>query len=126
MLFIDYSLAFNSIIPSKRVSKLVDLGLETYICSWIFDFLMGRPQIVRIGSHTFSSLILNKAHHRALLYSLFTYDKSKAPMSNLQFADDTTILGLIMDNDETVYREEVRTPTSRCQDNNLSLKLTVD
>ncbi|KAF7640715.1 hypothetical protein LDENG_00020570, partial [Lucifuga dentata] len=59
MLFIDYSSAFNTIIPSKLVSKLVDLGLQTFICSWIFDFLTGRPQVERIGSHTSSSLILN-------------------------------------------------------------------
>jgi hypothetical protein len=27
----------------------------------------------------------------------------------IKFADDTTVVGLITDNDETVYREEVRT-----------------
>ncbi|XP_078140677.1 NACHT, LRR and PYD domains-containing protein 3-like [Centroberyx gerrardi] len=52
MLFIDYSSTFNTIISSILVTKLVDLGLDTSICSWIFDFLTGRPQVVRIGSHT--------------------------------------------------------------------------
>ena len=38
------------------------------------------------------------------------------------FADDT-VLGLITDNDETAYREEVRDLAVWCQDNNLSLNV---
>ena len=41
----------------------------------------------------------------------------------IKFADDTTVVGLITDNDETAYREEVRDLTLRCQDNNLSLNV---
>ena len=40
----------------------------------------------------------------------------------LKFADDTTILGLISNNDETAYRE-VRGLAAWCQDNNLSLNI---
>jgi hypothetical protein len=36
------------------------------------------------------------------------------------FADDRTVVGLITDNDETAYREEVRDLTVWCKDNNLS------
>ena len=39
----------------------------------------------------------------------------------IKFADDTTVVGLITDNDETAYREEVRDLTVWCKDNNLSL-----
>jgi hypothetical protein len=42
----------------------------------------------------------------------------------LKFVDDTTVLGLITDNDETAYGEEVRDLAVWCQDNNLSLKVT--
>ena len=46
------------------------------------------------------------------------------PDSNtiIKFADDTTVLGRITDNDETAYREEVRDLAVWCQDN-LSLKM---
>ncbi|KAM4602120.1 heat shock factor 2-binding protein [Polymixia lowei] len=115
ILFIDYSSAFNTIIPSKLFPKLVDLGLETSISRWIFDFPTGRPQVVRISSHTSSSLILNTGVPHGcvlspLLYSLFTYDCTAKHSSNviIKFADDMTILGLITDSDETAYREEVR------------------
>ena len=39
----------------------------------------------------------------------------------IKFADDTTVVGLSTDNDETTYREEVRDLTVWCKDNNLSL-----
>ncbi|KAL6464558.1 hypothetical protein MHYP_G00268750 [Metynnis hypsauchen] len=52
MLFIDFSLAFNTIIPQQLVEKLSLLGLNTFLCNWVLDFLTERPQdrIVR-GVH---------------------------------------------------------------------------
>ena len=41
----------------------------------------------------------------------------------MKFADDTTVVGLITDNDETDYMEEVRDLAVWCQDNNLSLNV---
>ena len=41
----------------------------------------------------------------------------------IKFADDTTVVGLITDNDETASREEVRDLAGWCQDNNLSLNV---
>lgn len=121
MLFIDYSSAFNTIIPSKLIPKLLDLGLETSNSGWIFDFLTGRPQVVRIGSHTSSSLILNTGTPQGcvlspLLYSLFMHDCTAKHSSNiiLKFADDTAILDLITDNNEMAYREEVKALNSWC------------
>ena len=43
------------------------------------------------------------------------------PSSSLQM---TTLVGLITDNDETVYREEVRDLVVCCQDNILSLNMS--
>ena len=57
-----------------------------------------------------------------LLYSLFTHDCVVMHVSNsaIKFADDTTIVGLITNNDQKANREEVRAPVEWCQDNNLS------
>jgi hypothetical protein len=41
----------------------------------------------------------------------------------IKFADDTIVVGLITDNDETAKREEVRDMALWCQDNNLSLNM---
>jgi hypothetical protein len=55
MLFIDYSSAFNTIVPSK----LRALVLDTILCNWILYFLTGRPQAVRIGNNIFFTPTLN-------------------------------------------------------------------
>uniref|UniRef100_A0A8C7I238 Reverse transcriptase domain-containing protein n=1 Tax=Oncorhynchus kisutch TaxID=8019 RepID=A0A8C7I238_ONCKI len=130
MLFIDYSSAFNTIVPSKLITKLRILGLNTSLCNWILDFLMGRPQVVRLGSNTSPMLILNTGAPQVfvlspLLYSPFTHDCMARHNSNniIKFADNTTVVGLITDNDETAYKEEVRDLAVWCQNNNLSLNV---
>ncbi len=55
LLFIDYSSAFNTIVPIKLAVKLSDLGLNTSLCDWIQDFLTGRPQVVKMGQLTSNS-----------------------------------------------------------------------
>ena len=59
------------------------------------------------------------------LYSRFTHDYVAPHASNsiIKFADNITVVGLITNNDETAYREEVRALAKRCQENNLSLKV---
>ena len=38
-----------------------------------------------------------------------------------KFADDTTVIGLITNNDEEAYREGVRRLVAKCEDNDLIL-----
>ena len=59
------------------------------------------------------------------LYSLFTHDCTVRHNSNtiIKFADNTSVVGLITDNNETAYREEVRDTAMWCQANNLSLNV---
>ena len=61
-----------------------------------------------------------------LLYSLFTHDCVAAHDFNtiITFADNTTVVGLITEDDETAYRVEVRDLAVWCQDNNLSLNVS--
>jgi hypothetical protein len=79
-------------------------------------------------------LILNKEAPQECvlsppLYSLFTHDCTARHDSIItintviKFADDTTVVGLITNNDETAYREEVRDLAMWCQDNNFSLNV---
>ncbi len=126
----DYSSAFNTIVPATLVAKLQTLGLNRSLCSWILDFLTGRSQVVRMVNNTSSPLILNTGAPQGcvlspLLYSLYTHDCTATHSSNVivKFADDTTVIGLITNNDETAYREEVSTLTKWCQENHLSLNI---
>ncbi|KAI5616883.1 gastrula zinc finger protein XlCGF28.1-like [Silurus asotus] len=87
MLFVDYSSAFNTIIPSTLTSKLEVLGLSLPLCQWISNFLTDRPQAV-------------------------------------WFADDTIVVGLISNNDEIAYLQEVKNLERWCQENNLLLNVS--
>ncbi len=61
-----------------------------------------------------------------LLYSLYTHDcvSSHSSTSIIKFADDTVVLGLISNNEETAYLDEVERLTSWCQVNCLSLNVS--
>ena len=49
VLFIDFSSAFNTIIPCKLYVKLKDkLNFPVSLCNWILNFLLERPQIVKL------------------------------------------------------------------------------
>ncbi len=130
MLFVDYSLAFNTTVPATLVAKLQTLGLNRSLCSWILDFLIGRSQVVRMGNNTSSPLILNTGALQVcvlspLMYSLYTHDCTATNSSNfiVKFADDTMVIGLITDNDEMAYKEEVSNLTKWFQQNHLSLNI---
>ena len=124
LLFIDYSSVFNTIVPSRLVTKLKDLGLNTSLCMWILDSLTGRPQVVRVGRHTSSTLILNTGKPQGLLYSLYTHDCVTTFDTIIKFTDDTAVVGLITDNNEKAYLKEVEDLTCWCQDNNLLLNIS--
>ncbi len=88
MLFVDYSSAFNTIVPATLVAKLQTLGLNRSLCSWILDFLTGRSQVVIMGNNTSSILILNTGAPQGcvlspLLYSLYTHDCTATHSSNV-------------------------------------------
>ena len=79
MLFIDYSSAFNTIVPSKLITKLRTLGLNTSLCNWILDFLTGRPQVIRVSIHTSTTLILNTGSLRGVCSTPSCYITLPAP-----------------------------------------------
>ena len=56
---------------------------------------------------------------------MFTHDwvAKHDSITIIKFADDTTVVSLITDNDKTAYREEVRDLAVWCQDSNLSLNV---
>lgn len=44
VLFIDYSSALNTNMPTKFITKPNALGLDTHLCNWILDFQAGMPR----------------------------------------------------------------------------------
>ncbi len=102
--------------------------MPTSICQWITSFLTDRQQLVRLGKLTSRTLTISTGAPQGcvlspLLFSLYTNDcTSKDPsVKLLKFADDTTVIGLINDCDESAYRQEVEQLTVWCSLNNLEL-----
>ncbi|KAK3574325.1 hypothetical protein QTP86_005092 [Hemibagrus guttatus] len=58
-----------------------------------------------------------------LLFSLYTNDCTSTDPSVklLKFADDTTVIGLVQDGDESAYRQEIEQLAAWCSLNNLEL-----
>ncbi len=129
MPFETLSLSFNNIVPSRLITKLKDLGLNTLLCKLVLDFLTGRRQVVRVGGHISSTLILNTGAPQdcvlsPLLYSLHIHDCLGTFDTIVKFDDDTAVVGLITDNNEKVYLKEVEGLTHWCQDNNPLLNVS--
>ncbi|KAK1784642.1 hypothetical protein P4O66_003271 [Electrophorus voltai] len=125
------SSAFNTIIPSLLTTKLEDLGLHPSLGDWISNFLTDRPQSVRVGNCASSTLTLSTGAPQGcvlspLLYSLYTYDCVATSSSTItvMFTDDTVAMGLISDNNERAYLEEIKHLENWCQENHLLLNIS--
>ena len=100
------------------------------VCRWIFSFITGRAQVVRVGdlnsiSLTLSTGMLQGCALSPLLY-LFTHNCDAKYSFNIiiKFTDETTIMSLIIDNGDMIYREMVKALAKWCMDNNLSLNIS--
>ncbi|KAK3539455.1 hypothetical protein QTP70_008501 [Hemibagrus guttatus] len=128
ILFVDFSFAFNMIIPALLRDKLFQLNVPDSMCSWITDFLTDRWQFVRLGTHVSDLQHISTGFPQScvlspLLFSLYTNGCTSGHQSVklLKFADDTTLIGLISDGDESAYRGEIDRLVSWCSMNNLEL-----
>ncbi len=117
----------STIVPIPKKNKIICLNdwrpvALTPIFSKCFEKLV-REHICSVLPASLDPLQF--AYRSPLLYSLYTHDCTATHSSNVivKFADDTTVIGLITDNDETAYREEVSTLTKWCQENHLSLNI---
>ncbi len=126
-------------MPDLLSDKLTQLSVPTSICQWITSFLTDRQQLVRLGKLTSRTLTISTGAPQGcvlspLLFSIYTNDcTSKDPsVKLLKFADDTTVIGLIKDGDESAYRQEVEQLAVWCSLNYLELntlktvEMTVD
>lgn len=48
MTFLDFSNTFNTIQPLLFSDKLTGMGVSSHLVAWIIDYLIGRPQYVRL------------------------------------------------------------------------------
>uniref|UniRef100_A0AAQ4P2L3 Alkylated DNA repair protein AlkB homologue 8 N-terminal domain-containing protein n=1 Tax=Gasterosteus aculeatus aculeatus TaxID=481459 RepID=A0AAQ4P2L3_GASAC len=103
--FVDFSSAFNTIIPSLLQDKLST-------CKWITNILSDRKQHVKLASdhqhHQHFLPVHQQLHHQTV--------------KRLKFVDDTTLIGLISGGDESAYRWESDHLVLWCSQNKAQLK----
>ena len=92
--------------------------------------LTGCPQMVKVGNNISTSLTLNTGAQKDVCSAVSCTPCSPTtawpctpPTQSSKSADSTPIVGLITNNNETAYREEVRALRVWCQENNLSLNV---
>ncbi len=89
ILFVDFSSAFNTIIPNLLLPKLTQLSVPTSICQWINSFLTERQQVVKLGKLSSSTCTISTGAPQGcvlspLLFSLYMNDcTSKDPSVKL-------------------------------------------
>ena len=132
VLFVDFSSAFNTLQPHLLVDKLIDMSVSSSIISWIFSFMTNRPQQVRVGSAMSDTLVTNTGAPQGcvlspVLFTTYTADcRANDTNGNIQikFADDTSLSGLIKNEDESSYREAVDELVAWCDRHYLVLNVT--
>ncbi|KAK9517302.1 hypothetical protein VZT92_025185 [Zoarces viviparus] len=76
ILFVDFSSAFDTIIPSLLQDKLSQLHVPDSTCKWITDFLPDRKQHVKLGKHVSASRTISTSSPKgcvcsSLVFSLY-------------------------------------------------------
>jgi len=98
ILFIDFSSAFNTIQPHQMIKKLCHLNIPSLLIRWVLSFLTNRPQALRIGTVTSSTIITNTGAPQGcvlspFLYTLYSNDciSSSSITTFYKYSDDTAI-----------------------------------
>ncbi len=96
ILFVDFSPAFSTIIPSLLLSKLTQLSVPTSVYQWINSFLTDRQQVMRLEKVSSSTRTISTGAPQGcvlstLLFSMYKNDcTSKDPsVKLLKFAVNT-------------------------------------
>ena len=104
------------------------LTVPASTCQWLTNFLTDRRQQVRLWKIQTSTRSISTGAAQGcvlfpLLFSLGTNDcTSRDPsVKLLKFADDTTVISLIRDGDESAYKRDVEQLTLWCGQKNLGL-----
>ena len=132
IMFFDFSSAFNTIQPHILARKLLEMNVRHDFILWIFNYLTNRSQFVKIRTSNIvsESITSNTGAPQGtvlapFLFTLYTSDVRSANNSCalVKFADDTALLGLIENDDDDAYLDQIIHFTKYCDDNFLELNV---
>ena len=114
--------AIGTIQPHLLVVKLLKMKVSIPAILWVLDYMTGRPRFVKSGSEVSNIMLINTgAPQGAALspfhFSLYTADcrssHDSCPID--KFADGTGQTGLIMNDDDCHYRQDLDRFIEWCQ-----------
>ena len=99
IMFFDFSSAFNTTQPLTLRDKLLQIGVDAHLVCWITDYLMERPQFVRLKD-CFSDTVVSRTGApqgtvlSPVLFTLYTSDfcYNVAACHMQKFSDNTEIV----------------------------------
>ena len=113
------------------INKLRTLNVSPILCKFILDFLINREQRVRINYILSTVLSISTGAPQGcvlsanVLYCFIIYtNELRSRFRNchlIKYADDTVIVGLISNNDESEYNEQISEVVLWCKAHNLLL-----
>ncbi|TWW54373.1 hypothetical protein D4764_0016270 [Takifugu flavidus] len=106
------------------------LGIKTTLCNLLLDFLSERLQSVLAGSNISKTVMLSTGAPQGCMlsplhFTLLTQDCVPSYNTNhiIKFVDNTTVVGLITNNNKVACRCEVSQLVQWCKDNNFFLNI---
>ena len=130
-MFFTFPSAFNTIQSHLLANKMLSMSVPSDMILWIIDYLTSRSQFVVFQSDTLYSNTgvpqgtLSTTVLSPLLFSLYTSDCSSSIKSRsiVKFADETMLIGLISDDDNSKYVDESNKFATYCKTNFLELNV---
>jgi ribonuclease P/MRP protein subunit RPP40 len=103
IIYLDYAKAFDSVVHSKLIAKLICYGVNDMLLKWIESFLVGRSQFVRIGSSISNSCAMLSGVPQGsvlgpVLFIMYVNDTPRSRGVSIKlFADDTRLYTVLQD-----------------------------
>ena len=127
VLFVDFSSAFNTIVPCILIDKLEKLGVPYYLLSFIKAFLTDRQQFVRLGKTQSNTLNCDIGCPQGcvlspILFSIYTnfIQSEHENIKIFKYADDMAIVGLLdFKTDSSFYFDAIEGFLDKCKSVNL-------
>ena len=101
IMFFDFSRAFNTIQPLRLSDKLLQMGVNVHLVSWITDYLTERPQFVRLKDCLSETVVCSTGAPQGtvlspVLFTLYTSDSTYNTEScHIQnFSDDPIVVAV--------------------------------